>query len=119
MQASPLLLGFSLSPATLVMIPSSTVMLRPQPTPQKPQIVLSCLRFTSVSIVVVTPITPLPSMSEIASIHPAQDLLLAVVSPHASPVVLVCDSRVPGLPESGRILSYPAYTLNLPSRRNP
>src|SRR5919112_4922296 len=97
MQASPLLLGFSLSPATLVMTPSSVVMLRPQPTPQKPQIVLACLRSTSFSIVVVTPITPLPSMSVIASIllikrsrYPAQDLLLGGISPRSSPVVLVC-----------------------------
>src|SRR5215218_2209064 len=41
MQASPLLLGFSLSPATLVMTPSSTLTDNPQPTPQKPQIVVS------------------------------------------------------------------------------
>src|SRR5918997_590236 len=41
MQASPLLDGFSLSPATLVMTPSSTLTDNPQPTPQKPQIVVS------------------------------------------------------------------------------
>src|SRR5215216_3673729 len=57
MQASPLLLGLFLSPVTLVMTPSSTVMLRPQPTPQKPQIVLACLVSTAV---VANSLTPLP-----------------------------------------------------------
>jgi hypothetical protein len=54
MQASPLLLGLFLSPVTLVMTPSSTVMARPQPTPQKPQIVLACLVSTAVSTAVAT-----------------------------------------------------------------
>jgi hypothetical protein len=54
MQASPLLLGLFLSPVTLVMTPSSTVMARPQPTPQKPQIVLACLVSTAISTAVAT-----------------------------------------------------------------
>src|SRR5215213_1910242 len=41
MQASPLLLGFSLWPATFWITPSSTLMDNPQPTPQKPQMVVS------------------------------------------------------------------------------
>src|SRR5215211_8625020 len=95
MQASPLLDGFSLSPATLVMIPSSTVMLRPQPTPQKPQIVLACLRLTSVSIVVVTPVTPLPDIrNRLVRLvrlfrYSTHDLLVGGISTHTSSVVLV------------------------------
>src|SRR5215213_3687844 len=39
MHASPLLDGFSFSPVTFWMTPSSIFRVRPQPTPQKPQIV--------------------------------------------------------------------------------
>src|SRR5215217_8982527 len=41
MHASPLLDGFSFSPVTFWMTPSSILRVRPQPTPQKPQIVVT------------------------------------------------------------------------------
>jgi hypothetical protein len=58
MQASPLLLGLFSSPVTLLMTPFSTVTLRPQPTPQKPQIVLVRLVSTAISAVVANSLTP-------------------------------------------------------------
>jgi hypothetical protein len=44
------------------MTPSSTVMLRPQPTPQKPQIVLASLVSTAISAAVTNSLTPLHPM---------------------------------------------------------
>src|SRR5215213_1322450 len=67
MHASPLLDRFSFSPVTFWMTPFSTFRVRPQPTPQKPQIVFTsraplALPFSETfSIAVAIRLTPFPT----------------------------------------------------------